>query len=58
MGVSYNRNAGLAVDASLALFVVDVDVSVRTRSCSDPRLKWDAKLLRPVFEDARLFKPA
>jgi len=37
MGVGYNRNTGLAVDADLELFVVDADVSVRTRSCSDWR---------------------
>ena len=50
MGISYNRNVGLALDADLALFVVDADVSVRTRSCSGPREAQDAELLRPVFE--------
>ena len=50
MGVSYNKNAGLAVDADLTLFVVDVDVSVKTQNCSDTRLKWDAEWLRPTFE--------
>ena len=30
MGVSYNRNAGLELDADLALKVVDTGVSVRT----------------------------
>ena len=35
MGISYNRNAGLVVDADLALFVVDADVSVRTRNYLD-----------------------
>jgi len=46
MGIIYNKNAGLAVDADLVLFVIDVHILVRTRSCSDPRLKWDAELLR------------
>jgi len=50
MRVSYNRNASFAVDADLALFVVDADISVRMRSCSDPHLKWDAELLRPPFK--------
>jgi len=53
MGISYNRNAGLAVDVDLALFVVYADISVRMQSCSDPCLKWDAELLRPVFEIRR-----
>ena len=35
--MSYNRNAGLAVDMDLMLLVVDADVSVRMRSCLDPR---------------------
>ena len=59
MGVSYNKNVGLALDADLTLFVVDADVSLecgvarthvrrKMRSCSDPRLKWNAKLLRPA----------
>ena len=39
MRISYNRNAGVAVDADLALFVVDGDVLVRTQS-----------LLRPTIE--------
>jgi len=46
MKVSYNRNLGLVMDADLVLFVVDADVSVRTQSCSDPCLKWDAELLK------------
>jgi len=29
MGVSYNRNAGLALDADLALLVVDASISER-----------------------------
>ena len=41
---------GLAIDADLALFFLDTDVSVRMQSCSDPCLKWDAELLRPAFE--------
>jgi len=41
---------GLAVDADLTLLVVDTDVSVKMWSYSDPRLKWDAELLRPAFE--------
>ena len=53
MEISYNRNAGLAVDADLALFVVDADVSVRTQSCSDSHLKRDAEFFRPVFEVRR-----
>jgi len=53
MGISYNRNVGLAVDVDLVLFVVDADISVRMQSCSDPCLKWDAELLRPVFEIRR-----
>jgi len=67
------RNAGLAVDADLGLFVLDADISVRMQSCSDlwetqmqicsdpfetrsysdPRLKWDAELLRPTLEVER-----
>jgi len=39
MKVSYNKNAGLALDVDLALLIVDTGVSARTRSCSDPRLK-------------------
>ena len=39
MKVSYNRNAGLTLDADLALLVVDAGFSVRMRSYSDPRLK-------------------
>ena len=39
MGVSYNINASFVLDADLALLVVNADVSVRTRSCSDPHLK-------------------
>jgi len=48
MGVSYNRNAGLALDAELALLVadaelallfVDANVSIRMRICSNPHLK-------------------
>jgi len=50
MGVNYNRNAGLMLDAYLTLFIIDASVSVRTRSYSDPRLKWDAGFLRPTSE--------
>ena len=46
MGVSYKRNTGLVMDADVALFVVDADISVRTQSYSDPLLKWDAKLFK------------
>ena len=53
MGVSYNRNTGLALDANLALHIVDAGVSVRTLSCSDPRLKLDAWFLRPASEVER-----
>ena len=49
-GVSYNRNAGLALDADLALFVVDEGISVLMQSCSDPRLEWDAMFLRPTSD--------
>jgi len=45
MGISYNKNTGLAVDMDLALFVADTDVSVRMRSCSNL-----CKVLRPAFE--------
>jgi len=41
------------VDTDLALFVVDIDVSVKTRSCSDSHFKWDAELLRLAFEVRR-----
>ena len=50
MRVSYNRNAGVTLDADLALLVIDVGVSVKTWSCSDSRLKWDAWFLRPASE--------
>jgi len=50
MGVSYNRNTGLTLDADLALLVVDASVLVRTRSCSDSHLKWDAQFRRPASE--------
>jgi len=53
MRISYKRNAGLTLYVDLALFVVDTDVSVRTRSCLDSRLKWEAELLRPAFEVRR-----
>ena len=53
MEINYNRNTGLVVDADLALFIVDADISVRMRSCSDPHLQWDTKLLRPAFEVRR-----
>ena len=63
MGVSYNRNTCLLLDADLALLVVDASVSkrgvVQTRICSemqgfsDPRLMWSAKLLRPALEMGR-----
>ena len=56
MGVSYNRNVGVALDADFALLVVDANVSKRsvaqtriwseTQGFSDQRLKWSAKLLR------------
>jgi len=39
MGVSYNRNVGLALDADLALIAVDIGISVRTWSCSNLCLK-------------------
>jgi len=29
MGISYNRNTNLVVDADLALFIADADISVR-----------------------------
>ena len=48
MRASYNRNTVLALDADLALLVVDADVSVRMRSCLDPHLKRGAELLRPA----------
>ena len=53
MGVSYNRNAGLALDAELALFLVDAGISVRMRSYSDSRLKCDTGFLRPAFKMER-----
>jgi len=56
MGVNYNGNVNLALNADLVLFVVDADVSsergvarthvrCRTQSCSDLCLKWNTKLL-------------
>jgi len=53
MGISYNINAGFALDADLALFAVDADVSVKTWSCSDPHEAQDAELLIPTFEVKR-----
>ena len=53
MGISYNINAGLALDADLALFAVDADVSVKMRSCSDLQEAQDAKLLIATFEVKR-----
>jgi len=53
MGVSYNRNAGLMLDAELALLVVGAVVLVRMRSYSEPRLKWDAGFLRSASEVKR-----
>jgi len=50
MGVSYNRNADFMLDADLTLIPVDMGISVRTRSCSDLRSKWDTGFLRPVSE--------
>jgi len=47
MGISCNRNASFALDADLALLIVNADVSVRTQNCSDPYLKRDAGFLRP-----------
>ena len=58
MGVYYNRNAGLALDADLALLVVDAGLECgvaqthilsETQDFSDPHLKWNAKLLRLVL---------
>ena len=56
MGVSYNRNVGIAMDTDLVLLVVDADVLkceiAQTRvlseiqGFSDPCLKWNAKLPR------------
>ena len=39
MGVYYNRNVGFVLDVDLVLLVIDAGVLVRTRSCSDSRLK-------------------
>ena len=39
MGVSYNKNMGLALGADLALLVVNAGISVRTLSFSYPYLK-------------------
>ena len=39
MGISYNKNVGLALDADLALLIVDTDVSVKMRKCLDQHLK-------------------
>ena len=60
MGVSYNRNVGLALDADLTLLVVNAGVSKRgvaqtriwseTQGFSDPRLKWSAELLRLALD--------
>ena len=61
MGVNYKTNASLALDVNLVLFVIDTDVSSergvaqtrvrrKSRSCSDPHLKWNVELLRPAFE--------
>jgi len=50
---SYNRNAGLVLNEDLALFVVDANVSVRMRICSDPHEAQDAELLRLAFEVKR-----
>jgi len=54
MGVSYNRNTGLALGTDLALLVVDAGISVRTRSCSDPHLKWDTGFLGPASKVRRM----
>ena len=46
------------MNTDLVLFVVNADVLVRTRSYSDPRLKWDAALLRTAFEvNTRFLRP-
>jgi len=45
--VNYNRNAGLVLDADLALLIVDAGISVRMQSCSDSHLKRDTGFLRP-----------
>jgi len=50
MGISYNRNAGPALDTDHVLLVVDADVSVRTWSCSDPHLTRSAELLRAAWD--------
>jgi len=56
MGVSYNRNVGLALDTGLAMLVVDMNVPrcgvAQTRIWSemqvfsDPGMKWSTKLFR------------
>jgi len=53
MRASYNKNAGFTLDANLALLVVDVGIYIRTRSYSDPSLKWDTGFLRPAFKVER-----
>ena len=63
MGICYNRNTGLGLNADLALLVVDAGVSERgvaqtlvrseTQGFSDLRLTWSAKLLRPALEMGR-----
>ena len=50
MRISYNRNAGLALDADFALLVVDGNVSFRIQSCSNSRLKCSTELLIPALE--------
>jgi len=50
MGVSYNRNVSLVLDANLTLLIIDVGISVRTQSYSNPCLKWDTGFLRPASE--------
>ena len=39
MKISCKKNVGLVLDADLTQLVVDADVSVRPRNCSDPRFK-------------------
>jgi len=50
MRISYIRNAGVKLDADLALLVVGADILVRTQSYSDPPLKCSAEFLRPALE--------
>jgi len=50
MWVSYSRNAGLTLDVDLALLIVDVSISVRMWSCSNPHFKWNTSFLWPASE--------